>query len=109
MIQGVDTVIKNLHLYQLRMKSRFSSGMKSAMAGAESQSKQTAPWKDRTGNARNSIFGYSNDEGAKIVGYHGIGMFYGVYLELSNQGKYRVIWPTMDWLRARLLSFVANG
>jgi hypothetical protein len=56
--------------------------------------RQSAPWTDRTANARGGLFAQAyKGEGGEMgeVLYHT--MPYGVYLELANGGKYRVIWP----------------
>jgi hypothetical protein len=61
----------------------------------ESYMKTNAPWTDRTSNARNGL-------GAKAFadGYnHGIICFhsvpYGIWLEVANNGRYRIIVPTI--------------
>lgn len=107
-MKGVANVLANLDKYVDMETLKMGSNMSRAMAEAENNSKRMAPWTDRTGNARNSIFGHVVSGKDSFVGYHGIGMSYGVYLELANQGRYRVIWPTMDLLRNRLLNILAN-
>lgn len=63
---------------------------------ALSYAKQTAPWTDRTGNARN---GLSVDIEWKPMIFHQIILFhrmsYGIWLELRWAGKYAVIAPTI--------------
>lgn len=53
-----------------------------------------APWTDRTSNARNGLFAKAFVEGGEHgeVLYHT--MDYGIWLELANSGKYRIIWPS---------------
>jgi hypothetical protein len=106
MLVGADAVVDAFMMYVAKVRTNTHEGMGKAMAAAESQSKQSAPWKDHTGNARNSIFGQSEVKGTDVTGYHGIGVSYGLYLELSNQGRYRVLLPTRDWLRPRLFGFL---
>jgi hypothetical protein len=66
----------------------------------QNQAKADAPWTDRTGNARTGLFGTSEtDFGAKVVTIylsHGATIDYGLWLELSNSGKYSVIMRTMQ-------------
>ncbi len=62
----------------------------------ESHAKQNAPWQDRTGNARNTTYSFSEVIGNETYIYTGIGVSYGVNLETSNEGKYRIIKPTVD-------------
>jgi len=58
--------------------------------------KTTAPWKDRTGNARNGL-GADTDwipmEQHTIVLFHRV--TYGIFLEVRWAGKYSVILPTI--------------
>lgn len=86
------------------VNNRGEQIMEYTMTDAESHAKRTAPWKDRTGNARKSIAHLTKASKDLIVGVIGIGVFYGKYLELSRQGKYRVIRPTIDIYRYKLLS-----
>jgi hypothetical protein len=67
------------------------------MAGAkgENYAKSGAPWTDRTGNARRSIHFEFSETIDKMSTSIGIGVTYGVFLELSHGGKYRIIGPTM--------------
>jgi hypothetical protein len=106
-VTGVDTILKNLDMYNDSMMNKASMGMALAIGEAENMAKQSAPWKDRTGNARNSITGSGpvtkND---RIVTALAIGMFYGVYLELSNGGKFRVVWPTIEFVASKLPSYL---
>lgn len=109
MLQGLQAINKNLDLYVASMQKKMEDRMAYAMTDAKNDAKQSAPWTDRTGNARISIFGTTSSETNRIIGYLGIGMPYGVYLELAHQGTYRVIWPTIDILRAKLLNILVAG
>jgi hypothetical protein len=65
-------------------------------AQLENDSKRNAPWTDRTGNARNSIYGLVQEENGEVEIVHGINIEYGKYLETKNEGRYRIIKPTVD-------------
>ena len=95
-------------------------------ARAEQMAKKSRPWKDRTGDARKFIKGvllndkdvildlFKRDEKGKPVksgtmtidGKNSIGFAlvhrveYGKYLETAHKGKYAVIKPTIESLRA---------
>lgn len=56
--------------------------------------KNNAPWTDRTGNARQSIDYHVEYRKNLIRFYIFIGVYYGVFLELCNMGKYRILRPT---------------
>lgn len=90
-------------------------------AKMQNEARFTAPWTDRTGNARSGIFYAVQGERGLVIGVVGGGvqgnirqdyeiiepepgavqiflshtMFYGRYLELSNGGRYGIILSTM--------------
>lgn len=63
---------------------------------AEAHMKQTAPWTDRSGDARNGLKAkvVVAPNLVAIVLYHSVP--YGVWLEIKNGGKYAVIDPTIQ-------------
>lgn len=70
---------------------------------AEREMKRTAPWTDRTGDARKKLsvrFESSHDGRYTLTGGHGV--HYGQYLEFRWGGKYAVVGPVMT-KTARLL------
>lgn len=102
-LDGLDTMMRTLDNVKDRGVNGSVKAMEATMAEAEADAKRSAPWTDRTGNARNSIGGYTDDSNKKKpVGVLSIGMFYGVFLELKNNGKYRVVWPTLETAAQRL-------
>jgi hypothetical protein len=67
--------------------------------------KENAPWQDRTGEARASLYTLVEHEARQMVSIllsHGSLIPYGVYLELSYGGQYAIIAPTIDWYGPRL-------
>jgi hypothetical protein len=101
-LSGLDSFLSSLDGFRTKSLAGAEMGMEAAMAEAEATSKMSAPWTDRTGNARNSIGGYQTKEMDRVVGILSIGVFYGVFLELCNGGKYRTVWPTLEWEAVRL-------
>lgn len=61
----------------------------------ENYAKSHAPWTDRTGDARRSIQKIDLSTSDRILFYLIIGMPYGIWLELANQGKYQILRPTL--------------
>lgn len=96
--------INNLTALNTRTHRKVGDVMDYTFIGAENQAKMNAPWRDRTGNARRSIGSRVDTFGEKITGVLGIGVFYGVWLEVSNQGRYRIVQPTLDSTRNKLIS-----
>lgn len=105
-LYGVENVRSNINKFSVERRSAFQDAFQRWATEAQNRSKDNAPWTDRTGNARNSIYGVAPGNEDKIRAYHGIGVYYGVFLELANNGKYRIIWPTMEALKGKLNTLV---
>lgn len=68
---------------------------------AQNEMRHSAPWTDRTGNARNALFSLAQPMARDIVVIyfsHGSAIEYGIYLETNYSGKYAVIVPTIQRL-----------
>lgn len=102
---SINKVKFNLNKLEKDTAQKIYNEMDALMAYGEAEAKRSAPWTDRTSNARNSIFGFAEKSGNTIKGILGIGMDYGVYLELRWNGRYRVIWPTLNILSTKISSF----
>ena len=62
----------------------------------ESHAKATAPWQDRTGNARQGLFSVVEVARDVVNLYLAHGMKYGLWLEVKYSGRYAVILPTLQ-------------
>jgi hypothetical protein len=63
----------------------------------EEYSKTQAPWQDQTSNARQSLHAFVEELSNDTVRlYLSHGMPYGIYLETKWQGRYAIIWPTIE-------------
>jgi hypothetical protein len=63
----------------------------------ENWMKSNAPWTDRTGNARQTLYTEVRQvvqSMVELILSHGVE--YGVYLELNNAGRYAIIDPAID-------------
>ena len=100
---------------------------RTAAAQIEAYAKQNRPWTDRTGNARNTLEGVwmqetaAEDSGDALQPRRGAGgekkvhtlgivghMPYSVFLELSYEGKYAILWPTVNALAPEILRRLAE-
>jgi hypothetical protein len=98
----MNEVRKNAEVLRTQIPQKAHDTMEYTMTWAENTAKENAPWTDRTTQARKSINHKTEDFPGYVMGTLYIGVFYGVFLELSNQGKYRIIRPTMDRARTEL-------
>jgi hypothetical protein len=78
----------------------FQSGRNIAYDRAEDMenwAKENAPWKDRTGDARERLHATVEETGpiGTIVLSHGVD--YGIWLEVKNAGAYAIIAPAIDY------------
>lgn len=67
-----------------------------------------APWTDDTGAARGGLFALPESNG----GHHEItfshSVYYGIWLEIANSGKYQVIMPAVRRTGERLMGQLRN-
>jgi hypothetical protein len=58
--------------------------------------RSNAPWTDRTGNARQGLNTQVEGSQDEIALFFAHGVFYGIFLELRNSGRYAVVNPALD-------------
>lgn len=69
----------------------------------ENYMRANAPWTDRTGNARQALYTAVEQVAGQMVTIilaHGVE--YGIYLELSNAGRYAIVNPSLDYFAPRI-------
>lgn len=74
----------------------------------EGYAKQNAPWRDRTGHARQGLHAGVEGRGDEFVLYLSHGVKYGIWLELARAGKYAIVRPTFDAHLARIRKTVLD-
>lgn len=62
----------------------------------EAYAKSNRVWTDRTSDARDRLKGDSKSMGTRVRCSISHGVDYGIYLEMCNEGKYRILKPTID-------------
>lgn len=101
--RNVDTITKGISpaVRKLALFAHDVAGYEFLQGRAFAQ--ERAPWTDRTGNARQSIDLADLSTQREIRFALIIGVEYGIWLELANQGKYRIIGPTVDMVGQRIM------
>ena len=61
----------------------------------EGEAKENRPWHDRTAQARQRLKGRCEKEPGKLRIYLSHGVDYGIYLELTHEKRYAIIYPTL--------------
>lgn len=91
-----DVLAKNVGDYGQRLlKAILALGQVFAQRIAN-YAKGNAPWTDRTGNARQGLTGLCIPAATGFTIYLFHTMFYGIYLELKNGGRYAIILKSME-------------
>lgn len=83
---------------EIKQRSMFAAEKvaENAAAKMEGEAKRGASWTDRTGNARQSIRGFSGWNGGRLrCGVSG-NVDYFQYLEKAHEGQYAILWPTVQ-------------
>jgi hypothetical protein len=91
---GSIDVIRNLQAMANRERAAIHALGQQFAAKGEAYAKKNARWKDRTGNARQGLFGYVLEDGNDMKVRTAHTMDYGVYLEYANSGKYAILEET---------------
>ena len=77
-------------------------------ARSEAHMKMTAPWSDRTTNARNGLYTATKH----MRGHHEMllshSVHYGIHLETRFSGRYEVIRPSLLWTSIELKKILNN-
>ena len=97
-LRGMDSVMRNLRqLAELRVRAAVRAVALRYAAEGEGYMKANAPWQDRTGVARQSLWGAVEEGPSYIKVGYGHGVEYGIYLELrSGKGRRPILEPTRD-------------
>ncbi len=86
---------RNLQKLPIELEDKLLKYGNTCAKKLESEAKKNRPWQDRTAHARQRIVGACRKEDGKIRIYLAHGVDYGVYLELANEKRYAVIYPTL--------------
>lgn len=96
MAEGSNEVKKNLQAWADRQRAAVIALANTWAGQLEGRAKAAAPWTDRTGNARNGLFGSTEVKGNEVKIRLGHSMEYGIFLELANDGRFAVLKKTVD-------------
>lgn len=91
-----NTLSKGLRSASPAISARIDAVMARGATQGQNYMRANAPWTDRTGNARNGLFGTNHHSGNQyvIVYFHSVP--YGIWLEVAHSGRYRIIPPTLQ-------------
>lgn len=94
---GVQEVNNGFDAYAKRLNDAVEQVGQYWAAVFEAYAKEHGPWEDQTGNARQSLHAFVERLSVDTVRiYLSGGVFYQIWLETKWQGKYAIIWPTIE-------------
>lgn len=92
-----DTLTPGLKTFPAKLAAAVDLYLEGQETKVQDYARSTAPWTDRTGNARNGLFaqkqGTIASGSTEIRLYHTVP--YGIWLEIRWAGQYAVIYPTV--------------
>lgn len=93
-----DRLIENLEDGDNRFQKGVDRIVRKTSREAQKYAKKNAPWQDHTFGARQGLYSeYENAPGLwRITVGHGV--YYGIYLETHNGGKFAIIMPTIEYI-----------
>jgi len=98
-VRPPSVLAKNVQLYGVKLHVAIKALADFFAQKMQGESRQGAPWEDRTGAARTGLFAVAEQAATDLVTIylsHSHTVYYGVFLELCNGGKYSVILPTIQ-------------
>jgi hypothetical protein len=108
-VQGFDVIFRNLEKQIAQFRDNTVSEAEKFAATLENEAKDNAPWTDRTGDARRSIAGTSEVTNTRVTVAIAIGVDYGIWLEIANDGKYGIIEKTALANRHKFIAAIKSA
>ncbi len=92
----MSNIAKNMLEKQAKTIAALALYGDSVAKDMEAYAKTNRPWTDRSSSARDRLKGDSQTMGTMVRCSISHGVDYGIYLEMCNEGRYRVLKPTID-------------
>lgn len=105
----VDVFSQMVDEYVLDIRAVIQAVMLRFEPEIEAWMKENAGWNDQTGNLRQtlySLFYSAPDDFFLIADYK---LWYGVFLELANAGRYAVVAPAIDTFAPRIFQAIREA
>lgn len=103
-VHGTNEVIRNFKRWDRDKREQLQRFVRREIEPMlERYAKENRPWTDRTGAARRGLFASSYMTANELVILVAHTVYYGVYLELLQAGKYAILVRTIEANRADIL------
>lgn len=111
MVSGIrwedKQLVNTLQTLDARIDRFLTASIRYHATRATAFARQSAPWTDRTTNARNGLFAKAERDRPRYRIVVGHSVPYGIWLETRWSGRYRVIVPTVDHESKELMTTVS--
>lgn len=99
-----NPLAKNIRVFDVSLREAVWRVVQHGANEGQNYMRSNAPWTDRTGAARGGLFGraFREGNGYRIVYYHTAP--YGIWLEVANDGNYRIIEPTLQVMGPQIMA-----
>jgi len=94
-LKNKATLMQNMNQFGENIKNVVHDLTEAKFIEMVNFAKTNAIWIDRTGNARQSIDSVDLSSGNVVKFYLTIGVDYGIWLEVANDGKYGILQDTL--------------
>ena len=93
---NIEGLLNGLNNLEVKSASATRIYAETAKQKLVDESKENAPWTDRTGMARKSLNATTEkiDNGIRITLAHGVD--YGLWLELAHEKRFAIVKPTIE-------------
>lgn len=111
MALNMDTQALRSSLREMQLRSLHSMDVQAQVSAKalEADARTGAPWRDRSGAARNNIYGRAQRSGTVFTITLSGNVRYMVYLELAHGRKWAALWPAMERNAQRILTNMARA
>lgn len=100
-----STLSRNIAIFDERVEKFIDDDLDLHTRQGEESMRLKAPWRDKTGSARRTLWATNSKNGNRRRITMGHGQQYGVYLEENNERRFAIVLPT---LRATGQSFMRS-
>lgn len=90
-----ERIRKNLHKLDEETKHGIALAFDVQAARSTAYMKANAPWSDRTTAARNGLHAVTSHRPGQYELVLSHAVYYGIFLEVCNSGKYQIILPSL--------------
>lgn len=94
---------RNIKALPGRIENAIAATVDYDAAWGQTWMRTNAPWTDDTGAARSGLFAIPSHSGSMHEIFLTYSVFYGIWLEVANSGRYQVLQPALRIIGKKLM------